>query len=219
MPNDPEKELLERSTMFPSNSRTPRGAEPERKKLDKVIVGEAKQQKRSVWKRFSDSFAADTNQSVAEYVIYDVLIPAAKDLIFDTIRGALEMKMYGQKQGRGTNRDRGRSYPTNYNSISYRGREIRSPQVEISRTARARHDFDDVILPTRGDAEQVLTELNDLVIDYKAASVADFYELCGLDSSFTDNKYGWTDLRGAYVSRAGRGGGYIINLPRTQPID
>jgi len=220
MQTDEGKELLETSSMFPSNSRTPRrDPEPERKKIEKVICGDAKQQKRGWGKRMTETFLEDNTRSVGDYVFHDVLIPAAKAMISDMVSGGIEMLLFGQRRGRSTYREGGRSY-TNYNSVSYRGREIGRPQApEISRTARARHDFDDVVLPTRGDAESVLSELFDLTRDFGMASVADFYDLCGIETNFTDNKYGWTDLRGANVSRQVRGGGYIINLPRTQPID
>ena len=87
----------------------------------------------------------------------------------------------------------------------------------MSRTSRARHDFDEIILETRGEAEEVLSHLVDLTIDYQQATVADLYDLVGITSNFTDNKYGWTDLRSASVTRVRDG--YLINLPRTQILD
>jgi hypothetical protein len=219
MPNDDseKRELLDVSSVLPGNSRGGKKEEETRKPVEKVICGEATQRKKGIWKRVSASFSADNTQSVMEYVIHDVLIPAAKDLIVDTVRGALEMKMYGQRQGRSMHREGGRSTYTNYNSMSYRGRDIRPQPIEISREARARHEFDEVMIPTRGDAEQVLQGLWDLVERYGQASVADFYDLCGLDHSFTDAKWGWTNLQGSDVQRVRQG--YVINLPRTVVID
>ena len=78
-------------------------------------------------------------------------------------------------------------------------------------------NFDDIILETRWEAEEVLSHMIDLIENYGVASVADLYELVGITGSFTDNKYGWTNLSSATVSRVRDG--YLINLPNAQPID
>lgn len=216
MPNeDLKRELL--SENYPSNSlmRKPE-RDPEKKKVEKVITGDAKQQKKGIGRRITETFLEDNTRSVGDYILHDVLIPAAKAMISDMISGGIEMLLFGQRRGSRTYRDGGRSY-TNYNSISYRGQPRDVRPRELSRVARARHEFDEIVIPTRGEAEEVLSALADLVVDYGQASVADLYDLCGIDSNFTDNKYGWTDLRGASVSRVRNG--YVINLPRTQPID
>lgn len=209
---------------FPSNSKTKRHdppKTPDEKKLEKVVTGKVKRQKRGFGKRIAETFLEDDTKSVGSYILYDVLIPAAKDLISDMISGAVDMALFGERRrGSRVFRDRDKSY-TNYNSVSYKGRQMSGRpdrnDRDISRTARARHDFDEIILETRGEAEDVLSHLVDLTIDYGMATVADLYELVDIESNFTDNKYGWTDLRNASVSRVR--GGYLINLPRTQPLE
>jgi hypothetical protein len=87
----------------------------------------------------------------------------------------------------------------------------------MSRQARARHDFDEIVLESRTEAEEVIDRLFDLVSRYESATVADLYELVGLASSHTDHKWGWTDLRGAGVSRVR--GGYLLDLPDPHPLN
>ena len=60
--------------------------------------------------------------------------------------------------------------------------------------------------------------MDELIATYGVVRVADFYELVGVTGNYTDNKYGWTDIRNASVVRA-RDGGYIIKLPKAFPID
>lgn len=200
----------------PNSKASKQSAKPiEEKKVQKVITGNVKQQKKSLSKKISETFLEDNTKSVTEYIFHDVLIPAAKSMISDMVSGGVEMLLFGQRRGNRTYRDHGRSY-VNYNSVSYRG-PMRDQRREISRVGRSRHDFDEIILETRGEAEEVLSHLVDLTVDYGMASVADLYDLVGITSNFTDNKYGWTDLRTASVSRVH--GGYLINLPRTQPIE
>lgn len=87
----------------------------------------------------------------------------------------------------------------------------------MSRQARSRHDFDEVVLTSRTEAEEVIDRLFEVVSRYGTATVADLYELVGITGTHTDNKWGWTDLRGAGVSRVR--GGYLLDLPEPQPLD
>jgi len=229
---DDKKELLNEN--FPSNSKTRRveqkmEVEAPQKRVEKVVVGSVKKQKRSFGKKMAEIFLEDSTQSVGSYMVHDVLIPAGKSLICDIVGwgGFAEMLLFGDKRsGRGISsirRDSGRTI-INYNGacssrIPIRGdnRDPVNRQRDISHTGRARHDFDEIVLETRGEAEDVLTILVDLTVDYGMATVADLYDAVGITPQFTDNKYGWTDLRSASVSRVRSG--YLLNLPRPLPLE
>lgn len=87
----------------------------------------------------------------------------------------------------------------------------------VSRQARARHDFDEIILENRVEAEEVLDRLFERIEEYGTATVADLYDLVGMTGDYTDNKYGWTGLATASVSRTK--GGYVLDLPRPEVLD
>jgi hypothetical protein len=218
-----DKEQLKNT--FPSNSKTVRKdppqqqAKPEDKKLEKIVTGCVKKQKRSFSKKLAETFLEDDTKSVGSYIFHDVLIPAAKAMISDMVGGGIEMLLFGEKRGRNTRREGNRSFTSYGSYYKSNDRDTRDKDRgrDISRTGRAKHDFDEIVLETRGEAEQVLSHLVDLTIDYKQATVADFYQMVGVTENFTDNKYGWTDLRNASVSRVR--GGYLINLPRTEALD
>jgi len=204
-----------------SNKQRDRRDEPPASTTKKIIKGEARRQKRGFGKKFSESFFGDDTRSVADYIIHDILVPAFKGTITDMISGGIEMLMFGERKGRNTYRDRNQSYVSysSYygNNQNTQRHSSRSQQREMSRNGRNRHDFDEIILESRGEAEEVLSHLVDNVIDYGVTSVADLYNLVGITPNFTDEKYGWTDMRSASVTRTR--GGYLINLPRTQLID
>lgn len=88
---------------------------------------------------------------------------------------------------------------------------------EISPRGRANHDFGEILIPTRGEAEQVLDTLLALVDEYDSATVADLYGAVGISAEHTDLKFGWTDLRDARISPA-RGGGYLLEMPRADAL-
>lgn len=80
------------------------------------------------------------------------------------------------------------------------------------------HVFDKPIFDSRSDAHRVLDALNDIIDKYGYASVADLYDLSDMSSiNYTDNKYGWTNIKNADVFRIGDG--YTISLPWPLAID
>ena len=87
----------------------------------------------------------------------------------------------------------------------------------MSRRGRANFDFDEIILDKRVEAEEVIDQMFLLLEKYDMVTVADLYDLVGIASNYTDEKWGWTDLRGAGASRVS--GGYLLELPRPEPIN
>lgn len=88
----------------------------------------------------------------------------------------------------------------------------------MSRRSRAAHNFDEIILETRMEAEEVIERMAEYVERYDQASVSDLYQLVGVTGSFADEKWGWKDLRAASVTRV-RNGGYLLDLPRPIELD
>jgi hypothetical protein len=88
----------------------------------------------------------------------------------------------------------------------------------LSRRSRARGAFDELIIPSRQEAEEVIERMFDILSRYGAVSVADLYELTGVQSSHTDMKWGWAELRGAKAVRL-RQGGFLLDLPEPEPLD
>lgn len=71
--------------------------------------------------------------------------------------------------------------------------------------------FDAITFDTRAAAEKVLAYMNDIIRDYKVASLADLKYLTDTPSYYTDNNYVWTNLSGAEVVRVRDG--YSLKLP------
>ena len=149
---------------------------------------------------------------VKEYILRDVIIPGVKKAISDVVRNSIDMILYGESE-----RDRKKtigsktSYGRYYEDNSYR-------QRETSSSYRSAYDYDDISFYNRGDAEFVLSQMEDIIERYGFVKVADLYELVGKSTSnHCANNYGWTDLRTAHVERIRDG--YIIKLPKALPID
>jgi hypothetical protein len=189
------------------------------KEIKRVTSGETVRRKKSLRKQFRETFIAGDVRTAIRYGMFDILLPAARDTVVDVIHGTIDNLFNGNIRRRGTIPPQ--SGPTgyvSYNRYSMGGTSrLPSPVRAMSRRARARHDFDEIILDSRTEAEEVIDRLFDLVSRYETATVADLYELVGLASTHPDNKWGWTDLRGAGVSRVRDG--YLLDLPDPHPLD
>lgn len=187
------------------------GQEPiPEKKVEKVISG-AVTTKKSRGKGLKSILVSEDAGKVKEYVLLDVLIPALKKAIHDVITNGIDIILYGQA---GVTKNRSTASRISY--ASYYDRESPSRVREEPR-AKLGYDYNDVVLENRGDAEDVLSRLEELIDVYGIASVADLYDLVGLSGNFTDNKYGWKDLRNAQVVRVSNG--YLLKMPVARPLN
>lgn len=189
-------------------------SDSERKKLEKVVQGTAKVKKKSKTSKFAEMFLAEDISNVKSYIVSDVLIPAAKKLFVDTVRDAADMLVYGV-----TNRVKRsggfRADYISYNRFSDRRDDRRS--ISDSRT-RSGYSYDDIILESRGEAEEVLDRMDELIETYGMVSVMDLYDLVGVSGNYTDNKYGWVNIKNAEPVRT-MGGGYMLKLPKAIPLN
>lgn len=182
----------------------------ERKKLEPIAKGKAK--KKSEVKKFADVFVAEDVTSIKDYILMEVLLPAAKKAISDVVTNGIEMLLYGETRSKSKGRDSRVSYTKYYERD--RDRDYDRP---ARRQGRYGYDYDDIILDTRREAEEVLDRMDDLIDNYGMVSVADLYDLVGITGNYTDNKYGWTNLRNADVQRVRDG--YLLKLPKALPFD
>jgi hypothetical protein len=197
---------------YPSNSFTSRKpqtpAKP--KNIERVTTSEPIVQKRGLGKRFAEVFIGADAKSVWQYIAYDVLVPAAKDMVSDAVSSGIERMLFGEgARSRGYNSGKGGF--TSYNKMSGPNKP------SMSNRGRARHDFKEIVLPTRPEAEDVLNSMYTILQEYGVVSVNDFYQIVGITGSFADAKYGWTDMRGSRVERVRNG--YLIDLPAPEVLE
>lgn len=186
----------------------------ERKKVEKVIKGSAKTRKKSEIRKFTDIFVAEDVSDVKSYLIDDLLIPSIKNTILDLIIEGATIIFKGEP---GRNRKGGSS--VDYVSYSrYASKDRRDDRRYSEPKSRTSYNYDDITLESRGEAEKVLNCMDELIDNYGFVTVADLYDLVGKTCNYTDNNYGWTNLRGAEPVRV-RGGEYLLRLPKAWPID
>ena len=187
-------------------------ASNEEKRAEKVVQGKVKVKKKGEVRKFADVFVAEDAHNVKDYLLMEVAIPAIKNTIIDLITNGVTMLFNGDT-GTKTRRRSGDyiSYSDYYNRDRHRDRR------DVS--TRFRFDLDDLVFGSRRDAEATLEQMDDMIDRYGWATVLDLYESADLGGSapWTANKYGWTSLRSADVIKVRDG--YVIKLPKAQPLD
>lgn len=187
---------------------------PVKRVAEKVANGQVTAPKKT-WRDYARSFIVRGNKSVGAYLLEDVLMPSAQKTAVDLakavsdtfVSGISTVVYHGEAPKRPTNASRA-SYTSFYDARD-RGYSAPPPRAV---------SYDDVSFETRGEAEEVLNALDDLMMTYQLVRVADLYELAGISFDYTANNYGWTDISAARVERSRFDSRFVIRMPRPMPI-
>lgn len=176
------------------------------KRAEKVVHGKVKTKTNNA-RKLTDIFISEDVANVKNYILMDVIVPSIKKAVYDLIVGTLDMSLYGGRGNGGKRPTADKISYRDYNSVSRR--DDRS--YGSTRTASG-YTYDDIVVETRGEAESVLARMDEIMEEYEQVRVADLYDLVGISGDYTDNKYGWTNIRNARVVRTRDG--YKIEMPR-----
>jgi hypothetical protein len=178
------------------------------KKVEKIISGTAKAKKKGDIQKMLGVFLPEDMPNFKTYIWLGIVVPLVKKALSDTVDAIL----YPGESGRtGKNTVASRVSYRNYYDKQNDARDYGASAV------RAGFNYDDVVVNSRGEAEDVLTRMDELISAYGLVSVADLYDLVGITGNYTNNKYGWTDIRSAQVVPVR--GGFLIKLPRALPLN
>lgn len=183
-------------------------AEEEERQVEKVVTGNVSSRERPIHKKIARTLLADDMQNVKNYIWLDVLIPTIKEAVSRIIKDGADMLIFGAVMGNNGRKGGGFNYH-GISSGSSGGRTV---------NRKAMRDFREEEFDYRDDAEEVLSQLNELIERYGNASVSDFYSSIGVTPKYTDKKWGWRSLAGVQVKRA-YGNKYVIDLPRAEALD
>lgn len=197
---------------FESNShkyKEEQNALAERQKIQKAVKGKVKVKKKKGFNKIAGDIISADAKNIKSYVLMDVLIPSLKKAISDIVTNGIDMILYGEsKPKKGTR--------SNYVSYDRFASDRRYTERQSSST-RVRYSIDDIIFESKRDADEVIIGMEQIIDQYGIVRVADLYDLVGMTGDYTDNKYGWDDIRTADIART-RDGDYVLRMPRAKPI-
>jgi hypothetical protein len=196
---------------YPSNSHksrqasgkeTPKDAEMipvDKKKVERVTTHEAHTKKPGVSNKLAKVFLPEDVTNVKDWIVWDILVPGAKNLLLDVINETLGGRRVNRSSFNGTVR-------TNYGGV-------RSNTVRAGQSRSIGFEFEDVTCDSREDAQAILRTLDDLMDQYNNVSVADLYSAAGIScSNYMYNNWGWTDISTARIVRDIDG--WVLKFPK-----
>lgn len=210
-------------TNVPQNKRKPE----EKKPAESVAKGTIIQKKKTLGNKFSETFLATDIRSVFHHVVFNVLVPSAIDTVYDIVRGATSMLLYGNKNGGGrSTRSDGsggmrifRDYDRMYDGQRRDSANSRQTEDRPSRQPSTKDVLENLGFDTREEADRVLEGLKQRIRDYEVASVKDLYDLADMETDWAKDKWGWFELneRNSGIIRVREG--WLLKLPRPIVID
>lgn len=220
---------LDLSSRFPSNnSESAKEKEPEHR-VKKIINGEVKEKKPGFIKSFVNAIVPSDIEGTKKTITDEVIIPSIIDTIERTLIDSIQYwfsggEQYGYYRRPGSSLP-GRLYDYSTKSVS-KLRSMKygvvSPPSSFSppESSEAKTlSYDNIVVPTKKDAEEVIQQLRDLISGpYKVARVLDLYDFVGVTGMTPeDNNNGWIDLSMATYTKVP--GGWLLILPKAMPID
>lgn len=197
----------------------------ERPLLNLSELGAIEVKKKSTFRKFKDGFIESEWADVKESLIFDYLLPAAKNTIVDLFQSGIEMIFYGTS-GRPARSSFGTKKFTSYNTMYDRNpaNKINTNKMTKERTANG-YPMYEIVCADRPKAQRVIAALDSAITQYGMVCVGDLYENASDDdnniqykSTMTDRKYGWYDINNYSIKPIG-GGYYSVTLPDPVPLD
>jgi hypothetical protein len=197
------------------------------KNLQKVVTGEVVERKKSLGAKLKEAFIAADYKSTSQYVFWQVMLPAAKNMIWDMGTKAFSRTLYGQDTMGGIPGAPRPGLHGQQTHIQYNQPVQRLPWQTPQRPADPRfaqqgafvvqQPVYDYVVSSQTEAQRILTMLQDTTETYTVATVADLHTLLGRPvDNFTDHNWGWESLAGARAYQTRQG--WALEFPPPKPV-
>lgn len=185
----------------------------------------AKPMKRSIFSRIGNAlFGKGGVRSIGSYIGKEVVVPAIQNIIVEGITNGVNMMVYGEghRPGRPVSsgyrpRPVGGSGYVNY-ADKYNQQPAPSNGNNYITNVRATNRVTDYVIADLGDAKDVLSRLGEQAMTYGVASIADYYDMIGVETAYTDYDYGWVEEDILHTTIKGANGGWYIDFPKIRSI-
>lgn len=178
---------------------------------------QAIRKKRNLSQTIAQSLVGQATQDVGSYIVNEVLLPAAKETIQQMVEKGIEMFLFGEA-GRSRPRDKDRTR-VSYASYYKGGRDRDDDRYERRPRARRgdRFDLNSIFFRDGAEADDVLRGLCDQLEEYEQVTVADYFDMAGIDGAdWVHHKWGWdetSDLGRARCTHTRNGWAILLPAP------
>lgn len=193
-----------------------------RPKVGRIVAeGKAIRRNTPLSEKVKRFFVGDSAHNILEYVLLEVLIPAAKEAAADAVTQGVEKRLFGDVRSTsrrtGTRPGGGLSSSTSTGTFRYdRASTAAKPTAHVVRRG-GRYDIGQIVIPTRAEATEILEIMFNIVGQYEVVTVRELLEMAGMHAEYTDSNWGWTSLRGAQIVRVRDG--FLLELPTPEALE
>lgn len=223
---------------FPSNSHTSKNQKPlpdsspdTGPQITQIISGKVEIKKPSGWSRLRRSLVAGDANTVREHVIWNVMLPAARDAVWNMGQTTLQMLLYGQNTVVGPGNQQaprsgiGSNSRFNYGGISAGGgqplmmqghqQQVQQPEPYVDRTVPNQFIVSDMV-----DAEILINKMREIIGSYTVVTVANVYRIFGTTPTYIHSKWGWRHLEDhEFQFKRNANGGVLVTLADPEALD
>ena len=188
-------------------------------RTDEAVAIGKKTKPKGVIETIIDEIIIKNINDVKTTFVHEVLIPQTMDWLYGLGSNFLSdvFQTPYDSDRRSSSVFSSRKYTEYGNRFGSSARSRRERRDDRSDDVR---DYEDISFDSRQDAERVLSKMIANMRKYDGTvTISDLFAFSGLKSSWTDEKYGWTNLDKARVYRGRRDGRYYLDLPEPFPID
>lgn len=189
----------------------------ERSKIEKIQMRGEVKQKRNIAGEFIDAIVNESDGTPrTEYIYKKVIVPAISKTIFDICKnvanaflGGVELVLFG---GRSASSRSSPSEGYRYSYVDYTKPSYTNTSYQNTSPPKVKESPDSLLFDYEEDAKSTRDKMLDLIDACGRASIADLYAMLEKPSSYTDDNYGWDDLRTATIVNTRNG--WLLRFPR-----
>ena len=188
-----------------------------------AVTGKVKKVKKGLLERLVvGMLGPDGIPAISEYLNREIVVPALKEVFVNSVTSAVNMMVYKSgdhtppRNYGGNPRQHWQAQSTNYTEAYKPKSNYASPaSAQPSAKSRRSNFVDAYTIDKRHEAVFILDSLKEQATLYGRVAVADYYDMLGVEPTYTDNTYGWDedDLNRYAKVVPAQGGGYELRLP------
>ena len=192
-----------------------------------VKKGDVVIKKKPFTQKLKEAFISQDFRTAADGVNKNVIIPAVKKVIADSIANVVNNILFGTNYTNG-NGIRINSSNWTWNGVTYNGQNVNysgyskpvSQPAYSSLPSNLRYDQIEVqpnpaenetMMDAERKADEIIMTLRDILDRYQKVYIADVMEVCKLPTQSTQWNYGWTNLRD--LDKIYTGTGFLLRFP------
>lgn len=192
----------------------------EKEKVQKVVTGVVKKRKKNLIERLVVGIIGpDGLPAVGSYLLKEVIGPSLIQLTAESAKSAIDMMLYKGQGGRPGATPSQPSRVAMRPHTNYASHYAMPPQqvaTPVNRHVSGR--VVDYTIADRNEGYTVIQSLQAMAEAYNVVSLADYYDMIGVTSQYTDYNFGWDASAISQVALMPVAGGYVIKFPPLQNI-